>query len=129
MKCKYLLLLCLVLMTSACAPDDEWIAKAQPWDEFFIHYETRPETVRPGMNEFLMIVNRHGKRHIANLLVHIRTDGSKWRQAIPDGALGVYRRALPVGDVHADHLHVRLRYHGKQGELTFALAPPVSSTH
>ncbi len=125
MKFKYLAVLLLLL--SACSSQDVWMPEPQPWDEFSIHYETRPEAVGPGMNEFLIIVNREGRRHIPDLLVHIRTDGSKWRQAIPDGALGVYRRALLVGDIHTDRLQVRLRYHGKQGELTFALAPQTTT--
>jgi len=125
MKCKCLAVM--VLLLSACSSGDVWMPEPQLWDEFSIHYETRPEAVRPGMNEFLIIVNRDGKRHIPDLLVHIRTNASKWRQAIPDGALGVYRRALPVGDIHVDQLHVRLRYHGKEGELTFALAPQTTA--
>ena len=115
------------LFLSACSPESLWSPEPQTWDEFTIHYETRPEAVRQGMNEFLLIVNREGRRHIPDLLVHIRTDSSKWKQAIPDGALGVYRRALIVADVDADQLYVRLRYRGKHGELTFALAPENSS--
>lgn len=126
MKLK-LFVMMFVLLLSACSSEDVWMAEPQTWDEFTIHYETRPETARSGMNEFLLIVNREGRRHIPDLLVHIRTDSSKWKQAIPDGALGVYRRALVVGDVHADQLYVRLRYRGKHGELIFALAPENSS--
>jgi len=114
----------LLLLLSACSSSETaWAPEPQVWDEFSIHFETRPESVRPGMNEFLVIVNREGRRHIPDLLVHIRTDSSKWKQAIPDGALGVYRRALLVNDIHADTLFVRLSYHGKKGELNFALAP------
>ncbi|MDQ6970118.1 MAG: hypothetical protein Q9M16_06395 [Mariprofundus sp.] len=127
MKLKLLLMISALLL-SACDSKDVWMPEPQPWGEFSIHFETRPEAVRQGMNEFLIIVNREGRRHIPDLLVHIRTNQSKWRQAIPDGALGVYRRALPVGDIHVDQLHVRLRYHGKEGELTFALAPKVIIT-
>ncbi len=114
----------LLLLLSACsASETAWTPEPQAWDEFNIHFETRPESVGQGMNEFLVIVNREGRRHIPDLLVHIRTNSSKWKQAIPDGALGVYRRALLVTDTHKDKLYVRLRYHGKHGELNFALAP------
>jgi len=122
------LMLASILMSvliSGCSSENMWTPEPQVWDEFTIHFETRPDAVRVGMNEFLMIVNREGKRHIPDLLMHIRTDVSKWKQAMPDGALGVYRRALPVDDIHADQLHVRLRYHGKHGELTFTLAPSI----
>jgi len=127
MKLKLLLMMS-VLLLSACGSEDVWMPKPQQWSEFSIHFETRPEAVQSGMNEFLIIVNREGRRHIPDLLVHIRTKHSKWRQAIPDGALGVYRRALLVGDIHSDQLQVRLRYHGKEGNLTFALAPKTTPT-
>ncbi len=120
-------ILCMVLLLGSlisCSSEPVWQAEPQKWEQFTIHYETRPETIREGMNEFLVIVNRKGKRYIPDLLIHIRTEDSQWRQAIPDGALGVYRRALSVRN-HAkpDHLYVRLAYHGKQGELKFDLVP------
>jgi len=123
------LLMLIVLVLSACSSADVWRPKAQIWGEFAIHYETRPDTMRQGMNEFLIIVNRQGKRHIPDLLVHIRTPHSDWRQAIPDGALGVYRRALPVRDVLHEQLQVRLKYHGQEKELIFALSPKPSAAH
>jgi len=114
----------LLLLLSACSSSEiVWAPEPQVWEEFTIHFETRPESVGPGMNEFLVIVNREGKRHIPDLLVHIRTNSSKWKQAMPDGALGVYRRALLVNDIHTDRLFLRLSYHGKKGGLNFALAP------
>jgi len=126
---KFKIFAMMLLLLSACSVSETaWTPEPQVWDEFKIHFETRPEAVRPGMNEFLLIVNREGRRHIPDLLVHIRTNSSKWKQAMPDGALGVYRRALSVNDIHEDRLHVRLRYHGKHGELTFALAPENTTT-
>ncbi|MDQ6998782.1 MAG: hypothetical protein Q9M17_08705 [Mariprofundus sp.] len=127
---KYKIFAMLLLLLSACSsPETAWAPEPQVWGEFSIHFETRPESVGPGMNEFLVIVNREGRRHIPDLLVHIRTNSSKWKQAIPDGALGVYRRALLVNDIHADSLHVRLSYHGKKGELNFALASENTPAH
>ncbi len=123
MKNKLFAMMLLLLMSACSSSEPGWTPEPQVWDEFTIHFETRPESVRQGMNEFLIVVNREGRRHIPDLLVHIRTDSSKWKQAIPDGALGIYRRALLVNDIHADRLHVRLRYHGKHGEVNFALAP------
>ncbi len=124
---KRILSVMILVLISACSSEPVWKAEPQVWDEFTIHFETRPEIVRMGMNEFLVIVDREGRLHIPDLLVHIRTNDSKWKQAIPDGALGVYRRALPVNDVQADQLHIRLRYHGKHGELTYALAPQTTA--
>jgi len=119
---KSLLLVCLWLLSS-CSAANVWEPKAQQWGDFNIHLETRPEVMRQGMNEFLLIVNRKGQRHIPDLLIQIRTPSSEWRQAMPDGALGVYRRALIVNDMKHDQLYVRLSYHGQEGALTFDLFP------
>ncbi|MDX8398204.1 MAG: hypothetical protein R8K49_07800 [Mariprofundaceae bacterium] len=122
------LLLWLGLLSGCSAPVDVWSPPVQQWHEFNIHIETRPEIIRPGMNEFLLIVNRQGKRHIPDLLVHIRTQNSKWKQAMPDGALGVYRRALMVKDMQHEKLFVRLRHHGRKGALDFDLFPTSTTT-
>jgi len=79
--------------------------------------------VSPGMNEFLVIANRQQRGFSADLVVDVRTENSNWKQAMPDGALGIFRRALPVRDVHKDHLYVRLHRNGEQREMVFALAP------
>jgi len=113
---------------SACSGPDVWAPPAQQWGEFNIRLETRPEVMRQGMNEFLLIVDRKGQRHIPDLLIQIRTPSSGWKQAMPDGALGIYRRALLVNDMQYDQLYVRLSYHGKEGALTFDLFPTNSPT-
>jgi len=127
MRVKVFFAAWLALMLSSCSSQDVWMAEPQAWQEFTIHYETRPEVIREGMNEFLVFANREGKRYIPDLLVHIRTTHSDWRQAMPDGALGVYRRALPVRSIEDDQLLVRFSYHGKEGELQFDLAPKVAT--
>ncbi|MDQ6968068.1 MAG: hypothetical protein Q9M14_05225 [Mariprofundaceae bacterium] len=120
---KLKLFVVLACLLSACSGPEVWTAPAQQWGKFNIHLETRPEIMRQGMNEFLLFVNREGQRHIPDLLIKIRTPSSDWRQAMPDGALGIYRRALLVNDMKHDQLYVRLSYHGKEGALTFDLFP------
>lgn len=117
--------LCAIMLCflSACSAPEVWAPEPQQWGEFNISLETRPEVMRQGMNEFLLIVNRKGQRHIPDLLIKIRTPSSGWKQAMPDGALGIYRRALLVNDMKHDQLYVRLSYHGKEGALTFDLFP------
>ena len=125
----WLLMILLGGLLPSCSSEPVWVAEPQVWEDFTVHFETRPEVIHPGMNEFLIIVNRKGKRHIPDLMVRIRTNDSKWKQAIPDGALGVYRRALLVkGDVEQGRLYLKLRYHDKEGELSFALSPKTSFT-
>jgi hypothetical protein len=124
----YVMMIVMGGLLPSCTSESVWVAEPQVWGEFSIHFETRPEHIRAGMNEFLIIVNRKGKRHIPDLMVHIRTDSSQWKQAIPDGALGVYRRAILVGDVHQDKLYLKLKYHGKEGELSFDLSPKTTAS-
>jgi hypothetical protein len=113
----------LVSLLAACSGPNVWTPEAQQWGQFHIHIETRPDVIRQGMNEFMVIVNRKGKTYIPDLLVKIRTSSSGWQQAMPDGALGIYRRALIVHDLKHDQLYVRLSYHGQEGALTFDLFP------
>jgi len=113
------------LLLSSCSADEQaWSPAPQSWQDMSIRVETQPSPVRQGMNEFILIANRQQRGFVNDLLVHVRTEDSGWRQAIPDGALGVFRKALPVRDVQDDHLYVRLTRRGQQGEMTFALAPP-----
>ncbi|PIW51522.1 MAG: hypothetical protein COW18_00615 [Zetaproteobacteria bacterium CG12_big_fil_rev_8_21_14_0_65_54_13] len=121
---RFLFSLCALLLASCSADDSVWLAAPQSWQDLTMRVETRPEQVRPGMNEFLIIAARQQRGFINNLLVEVRTDssGSMWKQAMPDGALGVFRRALPVKDVQHGHLYVRLTRNGEHGELIFPLS-------
>jgi len=112
-----------LLLLASCTGGDAWDPAPQPWQDLSVSVQTRPSPVREGMNEFLVIASRQQRGFSSDLMVHIRTDGSEWVQAIPDGALGVFRRALPVRDPAQEHLHVRLERKGERGELVFALSP------
>jgi len=111
-------------LLASCSPDQSvWQAKPQAWQELSMRVETRPEQIRKGMNEFLVIAGRQQRGFINNLLVEVRTNtGAVWKQAMPDGALGVFRTAVPVSDIVHGHLYVRLTRLGKQGELVFPLS-------
>lgn len=85
--------------------------------------ETQPTPIRQGMNEFILIANHQQRGFVNDLLVEVHTEQSGWKQAIPDGALGVFRKALPVQNVQHDHLYVRLTRRGKHHEMIFSLAP------
>ncbi|MDQ6982941.1 MAG: hypothetical protein Q9M08_08085 [Mariprofundus sp.] len=115
----------LALLMSACSADEQsWSPKPQSWQDITISMETQPTPARVGMNEFLLIANHQQRGFVNDLLVEVHTEHSGWKQAMPDGALGVFRRALPVSDIEHDHLYVRLTRRGEQGEIIFALAPP-----
>ncbi len=114
----------LAALLAGCGEEQAaWSPPPQRWQEMVFRIETRPVQIREGMNEFLVIANRPQHGFVNDLLVHIRTTSSDWKQAIPDGALGVFRRALMVKDIHKDQLFVRLERGGKKGELVFDLAP------
>jgi hypothetical protein len=113
------------LLLISCADENTWAPPAQKWQDLSVRIETRPTVIRPGMNEFLVIANRQQRGFTSDLMVDVKTERSGgWKQAMPDGALGVYRKALPVSDIQNEHLFVRLQRGGVHGELVFALASP-----
>ncbi len=112
-----------LVMLAGCVGTPERLP-AQKVGELRVSVSTQPWPPRVGMNEFLVYVDRKKRGFFENLIVYVRTDSSRWEQAIPDGALGVFRRALPVGDPKRETLYVRLRWFGEKkpfAELRFAL--------
>lgn len=78
------------------------------------------------MVEFLIIANRPPRRPAHDLLVFISIDeDGAWQQAIQDGHMGVYRRALNVTDPENNVLNVRIRHDDRDSTLQFPLAQEV----
>ncbi len=127
MNIRQLVFLCL-LLTSCGGGHDDYLPPEQVWNGWHVRVEVRPEPLRQGMNEFLVIISdAHGVRPMKGMLVKIRTPVSRWIQAMPDGAVGVYRRALPVRDAANAVLYVRIREEfgaGRLGELVFRFHSP-----
>jgi len=124
---RWMTILLLTLILAGCSEEGTvWSAPTQQWQDMGFRIETRPTQVTLGMNEFLVIASRQQHGFINDLMVHIRTTHSEWKQAIPDGALGVFRRALPVKDVKQDQIFVQLERKGEKTQLVFNLAPPSS---
>lgn len=95
----------------------------QMFEDVIIEVETRPARVEEGMIEFLIIASREPRRPAHNLLVFISIDDTGvWQQAIQDGHMGVYRRALAVTDPVNNVLNVRIRYDDRERILQFPLA-------
>ncbi len=118
-----LIILVGLLLSSCSADEDAWSPAPQSWQDITMSIETQPTPIRQGMNEFILIANHQQRGFVNDLLVEVHTEQSGWKQAIPDGALGVFRKALPVQNVQRDHLYVRLTRHGKHHEMIFSLAP------
>ena len=112
-----------LLLTGCSAEQVSWAPPPQSWQDTTIRMESQPSPVRLGMNEFILIASHQQRGFVNDLLVEVHTENSGWKQAMPDGALGVFRRALPVRDVQRDHLYVRLTRRGQHGEMIFPLAP------
>ena len=93
----------------------------QKWEDVQIELQTRPPRLEPGMNEFLVIGTR-GARPAHDLIVSLAiNDTDRWQQAIQDGHVGAYRRAIKVPDPTNDVLFVRIEHDNRTGILRFPL--------
>ena len=74
----------------------------QRWKQFLVQLELRPsplpQKTAARVYEFIVIVNDLKQKKVASrLVVSLRPKGrQKWLQAIQDGHVGVYRRAMPI---------------------------------
>ncbi|MDH5300282.1 MAG: hypothetical protein OEW58_02840 [Gammaproteobacteria bacterium] len=116
-----LVMILLLLLTLTGCPGNAVVSPAQEWEGMIFQIETRPPIVEPGMIEFLVVADR-GKRRAEDLFVNLRIGSSgRWTQAIQDGHVGVYRRAVLVNDPLQDELNVYVRWQGKETVLVFPL--------
>ena len=94
----------------------------QHWNETDIRIETHPNPPVAGMSEIVAIVTGPHGRPISDLTISLRSnDAMPWVQAIQDGFIGVYRRAVDVGDTDESVLQVRLQRGAEQKVLFFPL--------
>ncbi len=95
----------------------------QTWEDIRVDIETRPPRVERGMNEFLIIATRGPRAPASKLIVSLRVnDEGPWVQAIQDGHLGAYRRAMPVSDPTTDVLYVHIEHDNRVGILRFPIS-------
>lgn len=117
-------LLCLTMLLSACEGPTP-VMPVQTWEGTSIEVETRPPRLEKGMNEFLIIASKNIKGRsipVHDLIVSLAiNDTGKWQQAIQDGHVGAYRRAMRVSDPASDVLLVRLEQGNRSGILRFPL--------
>ena len=92
----------------------------QHWKEMDVHIETHPNPPVAGMAEIVVIITGPRGQPTADLTVSLRgNDSQPWVQAIQDGFIGVYRRAVDIGEGEAAILQVRLQRGGEQKILLF----------
>jgi hypothetical protein len=112
----------LVAGLAACNNGGETISiPAQHWNEMVVRIETHPNPPLAGMSEIVVIVTGPHGKPAGDLTVSLRgNDSMPWVQAIQDGFIGVYRRAIDIGDGKKAEVQVRLQ----QGEVKKVLLFP-----
>lgn len=105
-------------MLAGCGGATEYAP--QKWGNLDVVVESRPNPPAKGMNEFLVTVtDQHGLPG-SDMVVSLRANPhDAWTQAIQDGQMGVYRRAVPVDPAVDTVLQVRLDATGKTAVLDF----------
>ena len=120
-----LVLISLLATTSlvACGDGGEVNTVAiQHWKDADIRIETHPNPPLAGMSEIVIIITGTHGRPIPDLTVSIRgKETMPWVQAIQDGMIGVYRRAIDIGEGEVVQLQVRLQHKTEEKILFFPL--------
>jgi hypothetical protein len=111
------------LLDGCGSSDDRSRIGARKWGSVDVAVEVRPSPPRPGHNEVVVIVSAEHHRPVYDAIVALRAQPSEpWVQAIEDGHVGVYRRAVVFGPGTAASLQVRLQRAGEQAVLEFPIA-------
>lgn len=124
MKKHRSVLLCLLLINlAACGGESGQLSiPSQHWKEADVRIETHPNPPLAGMSEIVVIATGSHGRPIPDLTVSLRgNDSMQWVQAIQDGNIGVYRRAIDIGDGESIALQVRLKQGMDEKVLLFPL--------
>lgn len=95
------------------------VIAVQHWKDVDVRIETHPNPPLAGMSEIVVIITGPHGRPIPDLIVSLRgNDSMPWVQAIQDGMIGVYRRAIDIGDGSEVVLQVQL-LHGTEQKVLF----------
>ena len=107
----------------ACSDGPDVIIPPQKWEGMDVRVESRPSPPRTGMNEFIVMLTGERGRPIYDVIVSLRTDDhDAWTQAIQDGQLGIYRRAVEVEPGSRSILQVQIKGSNTESVLRFPLA-------
>jgi hypothetical protein len=113
----------LLALLAACGGERAADTPPQQWQNLEVKVESRPSPPRMGMNEVLVMVTDGRGRPGYDVMVSLRTsDQDPWKQAIEDGQVGVYRRAVEFAPGARSVLQVQLKRNDKEGVLLFPVA-------
>jgi len=123
MKFKIRFLFPVLLLTlSACGEGADADIPLQKWQNWVVQVETRPSPPETGMDEILVVITDQRGRPGNGLVVSLRSsDQDRWVQAIEDGGLGVYRRAVPLAPGERSLLQVQLKTKDAETVLRYPL--------
>lgn len=94
----------------------------QHWNNLVVRIETHPNPPLEGMSEIVVIITGPHGKPAGDLIVSLRgSDSEPWIQAIEDGYIGVYRRAIDLGENRTGAVHVRLQNGAEQKVLLFPI--------
>jgi hypothetical protein len=118
-----LILVMVVALLGACSDvDPRYKIAPQKWDDAIIEVQTRPEVLKPGMNEFLLLATTKHGRPVFDMVVYIKaTPEGRWEQTMEDGESGVYRRALLTPGTPTLYVKLRKRRTDESTVLKFPL--------
>jgi hypothetical protein len=108
---------------AACNDGDKTLSiPSQHWKENVVRLETHPNPPLPGMSEIVVIITGPHGKPTGDLIVSLRaSESDPWVQAIQDGFIGVYRRAVDIGEGESAVVQVRLQQGSEQQVLRFPL--------
>ena len=87
-----------------------------------VRIETHPSPPLAGMSEIVVIITGPHGRPAGDLIVSLRgTESAPWVQAIEDGYIGVYRRAVDIGENKKGVIQVQIRQGAEQKVLLFPI--------
>jgi len=90
------------------------------WGSYDVTVETRPWPPRAGQNEVVVMIVGDHHQPIYDALVTMRAQAtSPWVQAIEDGHVGVYRRAVRFTADGQNNLQIQLQRGDERGVLDF----------
>jgi hypothetical protein len=123
---KTLLAIFLTLLAAGLAAcnnrSETFSIPAQRWNDMVIRIETHPNPPLAGMSEIVVIITGPHGKPVGDLTVSLRgNESTPWVQAIQDGFIGVYRRAIDIGDGDTTVVQVRLEQGAVQKVLLFPL--------